>query len=144
MAVPRWPRMPYRRLAALCRIYEQCMASLPILTAAVQAKTYIISHVLLLFDARQWMLLAARFLVGLGAGTATVARAHVGAATDLSQSTGAMAMVAGTQTAPRTPVQRAKHSQLDAWLSLCNAPQAPRLSAWLAARPLRWRSPALT
>ena len=44
----------------------------------------------------QWMLVIARFLGGLGAGTATVARAHVGAATDLAHSTGAMALVAGT------------------------------------------------
>eukprot|EP00160_Parvularia_atlantis_P010144 Unigene1995_Nuclearia_a/m.6209 Unigene1995_Nuclearia_a/g.6209 ORF Unigene1995_Nuclearia_a/g.6209 Unigene1995_Nuclearia_a/m.6209 type:complete len:544 (+) Unigene1995_Nuclearia_a:54-1685(+) len=44
-----------------------------------------------------YMLMVARFIVGLGAGTAVVARAHVGEATDLTESTGAMAAVAAAQ-----------------------------------------------
>jgi len=50
-----------------------------------------------LFPPPQYMLIVARFLVGLGAGTAVVARAHVGESTDLTESTGAMAAVAAAQ-----------------------------------------------
>lgn len=42
------------------------------------------------------MMLAARFIVGVGSGTATVCRAHVSNATPIEKRTGAMAAVAGS------------------------------------------------